>query len=127
MPHSGRRNADNTLLMALACGATIENAARSAGISETTAHRRLLDPEFQRRLQKIRDDMVERATHMLTAAAMEAVKTLLELQKTSTPATVRLGAAKTILELGMRFRETAELVERIEALEAQFRPSVKVG
>jgi len=41
MPQRGRKNADQLLLMALACGATVEAAARSAGISQATVYRRL--------------------------------------------------------------------------------------
>ena len=119
MPQKGRRNADHNLLMAFACGATIESAAHSAGVSQSTAFRRLQDPEFQQRLQEVRSDMVKRAAAMLTAAAMEAVKTLLELQKPSASGPVRLGAARAVLELGIKVRETAELEERLSTLEAQ--------
>jgi predicted trehalose synthase len=116
---NGRRRADEALLVTLACGATVESAASKLGMGVRTIHRRLADPTFKKRLQDIRSDMVQRATGMLTASAMEAVKTLLDLQKASTPAAVRLGAARTILEIGIKLRETAELEERIAALEAQ--------
>ena len=119
MAQRGRRSADESLLMALACGATIESAARNAGVSQATVYRRLRDPQFCRRLQQIRSDMVQRTAGMLTAAAGEAVKTLLSLQDPAAPAAVRLGAARAILELGVKLRETAELAERIAALEAQ--------
>ena len=61
--------------------------------------------------------MLERASAMLTASAMEAIKTLLELQKPSTPAAVRLGAARATLDLGMKIRQTVELEERVDELE----------
>jgi hypothetical protein len=105
--------------MALACGSTVENAARSAGVSASTVKRRLLEPEFLQRLQAMRADMVQRATAVLTAAAMESVKTLLTLQSEATPPAVRLGAARAVLEWGVRLRETAELHERIAAMETQ--------
>ena len=35
------------------------------------------------------------------------------------PAAVRLGAARSVLEIGMKVRETAELEERLAALEEQ--------
>jgi hypothetical protein len=114
-----KQNADEALLLALACGATVENAARTAGMSARTAHRRLADPAFQRRLQDLRTAMIQRAVGMLTAAALEAVKTLIALQDLSVPAAVRLGAARTVLEFGIRMRENAELAQRIAALEAQ--------
>jgi hypothetical protein len=105
--------------MALACGATVESAARTAGVSERTAFRRREDPEFRRRLERLRLDMAQRGAAMLTAAAMEAVKTLVDLLQSSKPAAARLGAARAILELGVRHREAAELSERIAALEDQ--------
>jgi hypothetical protein len=70
----------------------------------------------------MRDGMVHRAADMLTAAAMEAVKTLLSLQEKSTPASVRLGAARAILELGVKLREISELSERVQALEERMSP-----
>jgi hypothetical protein len=117
MPQRGRRNADQALLVALACGATVEAAARTAGVSPATVYRRQQDPEFQKRVQEFRSDMVQRTAGMLTAAAMEAVKTLLELQKTTVPAAVRLGAARSVLEIGIKVREVADLEERLAALE----------
>jgi hypothetical protein len=119
MPHRGRKNADDVLVVALACGATIDTAAQRAGVAVRTVNRRLKDPDFQKRLAEVRTDMVKRATGVLTAAALEAVKTLMDLQKAATPAAVRLGAARTILEFGIKLREATEMEERIAALEAQ--------
>ena len=112
----GRRGADEALLLALACGATIETAARQAGVSESTAHRRLKEQEFSLRLKDAKADMVRRATSMLTASAMESVKTLLDLQKNSHPPAVRLGAARSVLELGMKLRQMTELEQNLEEL-----------
>jgi hypothetical protein len=119
MAARGRKNADDALLLALACGATLEAAARKAEVSERTVRRRLADPAFQKRLTQIRDDMVQRAMGMLTAAAMEAVKTLVALQDREQPAASRLGAARAILEYGAKLREEADLTKRVEALEAE--------
>jgi AcrR family transcriptional regulator len=125
MPQQGRRNADQALLVALACGATVEAAARNAGVSQATVYRRLQDPEFQKRVQQVRSDMVQRTAGMLTAASMEAVKTLLELQKTPVPAAVRLGAARSVIELGTKLRETAEFEARLAILEQHMGPKEK--
>jgi hypothetical protein len=114
-----RKEAEQVLLMALACGATIENAAAKAGVGKSTVNRRLDDPVFTRRLQEMKSAMVARTASMLTAAATEAVKTLLELQNPNSPAAVRLNAAKAIIELGSKLRETCELQDRISALEQQ--------
>jgi hypothetical protein len=119
MSRRGRRNADQVLAMSLACGATIEAAAKSTGLSEATVYRRLKDPDFQKQLQDIRVDMVQRTAGMLSASAMEAVKTLLSLQQMAVPAAVRLGAARAILEIGIKIREAANLEQRLANLEQQ--------
>lgn len=114
-----RKKADEALLLTLACGATVESAARQCRLCERTVYRRLADPDFQCRLQQVRADMVQRTAGMLTAAAGEAVKTLLALQKESEPAAVRLGAARAVLEIGLKLREAATLEGRLAALEQQ--------
>ena len=119
MPQQGRRNADDVLLMTLACGATAEAAAQKAGVSRATVQRRLLDPRFRARLQEVRSDMVARAAGALTAASTEAIKTLLALQQSTIPHAVRLGAARSILEIGIKMREVADLEERLTSLEQQ--------
>jgi hypothetical protein len=117
MAQKGKRAADERLLTALACGATVEAAARQAGVSERTAYRRLADRDFRRRLQGVRADFVRRTAGTLTAAATEAVRTLLELLRAPAAAAVRLGAARAVLEIGLRLREAADLEERLDALE----------
>jgi hypothetical protein len=114
-----RKKNEDALLLALACGATVEAAAKQCGICDRTVYRRLKEPAFKAKLSEMRSDMVRRAAGMLTAAASAAVNTLLSLQKESAPPAVRLGAARAILELGIKVREMAELENRIAALEAQ--------
>ena len=89
MSHNGRKNADEVLLLALACGSTVEKAAEKAALCPRTVHRRLKCSDFQRRLQELKTDMVKRAAGMLTAASMESIKTLLALQETKVPPAVR--------------------------------------
>lgn len=120
--HRGRKNADEALIAALACGATVESAAAKATISRKTAHRRLKDPEFKKRLADFKAEMVRRSADMLTAASLESIKTLLDLQNATSPAVVRLGAAKAVLEIGVKLRESAEMEQRIAALEVQLKP-----
>ena len=63
--------------------------------------------------------MVQRAAALFTAAGMAAIKTFTTLQESASSESVRLGAARAIIELGCTLRETVELTERIAALEAQ--------
>ena len=118
MPQRGRRRrADDMLLRALACGATTDAAAQKANVGVATVYRRLKDTDFMDRLQKIRSDMVQRTSGLLTAAGTEAIKTLVALMQPSNSGSVRLGAARAVLEIGTKLRESVELEQRIAALE----------
>jgi hypothetical protein len=119
MTDQPRKKAEDALLLALACGASVDQAARQCGLSIRTVYRRLAEVDFRRRLQALRSDMVSRTAGTLTAAATEAVRTLLELLKSSASDAVRLGAARSVLEMGMKVREAADLEERLAALEQQ--------
>ena len=112
-----RKKNEDALLLALACGATVEAASKQCGLSDRTIYRRLKDADFRARLQGVRADMVGRSAGLLTAAS-EAVRTLLALQKESAPPAVRLGAARAVLEVGMKLREVVDLQVRMEELEA---------
>lgn len=114
---ANRKAEGEALILALACGATVEAAARQSGVSDRTVYRRLEDPVFKARVQEVRGEMVRRSAGMLTAAAGQAVQTLLALQKEAMPPAVRLGAARAVIELGLKVREVAELEARIAALE----------
>ncbi len=119
-PAKLQTKAATSLLLALACGATVEQATRQTGLSERTIYRRLKNRSFREELNAIRDDMVRRSAGMLTAAAGEAVKTLVQLMGSGVPPATRLGAARAILEIGIKVREVSELAERVAALEDRF-------
>jgi len=118
MAENGRRKGDSTLLLALAGGQTVRDAARSAGIGERAATRRAADPAFCRRVAELRSEMVCRAAGQLADGMAQAVATLRELL-TAESESVRLAAARSILEIGPKLRETVELEERMAAIEAQ--------
>ncbi len=111
-----RKKNDDALVLALACEATVE-AARQCDLSERTVYKRLKDPAFQAAVKLVRSDMVRRSAGLLSAASGEAVRTLLALMKDSAPPATRLGAAKAVLELGMKIRELAELEAEVRELE----------
>jgi hypothetical protein len=124
MSRTVRKKSEQAVLVALACGATVENAAHKAGLHERTVYRWLAKPLFQERLRQVTAELVKRTAGLLTGAAMGSVKVLVELQQdVATPPAVRRGAARDILELGMRFRESTDQEERISALEQVLSPS----
>ena len=117
MAHRGRANADDLLIAALAGGQSVEQAAAAAGVSPRTAWRRLQDEQFRQRLDTARQQTLQTAVDTLTRASTAAAVTLATLLKPEQRATVRLAAARAILELGTRLRESQELEARIAALE----------
>ena len=119
MAGGDRKNGDPALIAALASGATVQDAARTVGVSERTVYRRRDDPEFARRVAEARAELVARAVALLADAGAEAAATLRALLGEPTPPAVRLGACRAILELGAKLRESEELERRIAALEEQ--------
>ena len=113
-----RKEVNRALLQALACGGSVEHAARKAGIGERTAYRRLADPKFQAQLSQLKADMVQRMADMLTGAGMGAVKTLVDIQQdAAVSAAVRRRTARDVLEMGIKYRESADWEARLRALE----------
>src|ERR1700694_3549133 len=96
MAGTARQKGDGQMLLALACGATEETPPRQCGLTARTIYRRLQEPAFQRQLQKLRFDMVQRTAGALTAAHTEAVRTLLELMRSPSKANVRLGGGQAV-------------------------------
>jgi hypothetical protein len=114
-----KKKGDAELVLALACGASHENAAQKAGVSRRTVYRRLSDPAFRAQVTELRAEMLRRMAGMFTAAGMAAVKTLTTLQDSATSESVRLGAARAVIDLGCKIRENVEVTERLEALEGK--------
>ena len=116
MAASGRQRADPILIAELLSGATPADAAPRAGISERTLRRRLQNPEFRARLTAEGDDIIAAAARGPVDASRGAVSTLQDLLGEGPPA-IRLGAAKSILELAPRWRNEREVDERLAAIE----------
>jgi hypothetical protein len=116
MAHRGRKNADDTLALALATGQTLRDAAAAAGVGERTATRRWADPAFRRRVADLRGDMVQRSLGRLSDGMAEAADVLRQLLKAEAD-TVKLGAARSLMELGAKLREVVELASKVDELE----------
>ena len=109
---------DDRLVLAMAGGADVKGAAAEAGMSERTAHRRIRDPEFAKRVAAARDAIWQQAVGQLAGSATEAAETLRELLHSSSEM-AKLRAAIAILEEGSRLREVVEIEARLTALEEQ--------
>jgi hypothetical protein len=117
--NDAKRTKDETAILALACGATVEKAAQQAQQSKRTLYRRLAQPAFRRQVQAARAEMLQRSAGTATAATPAALKTLLELLNGSTRDAVRLGAARSMFEIALKLREITDLEERLSTLEVQ--------
>jgi transposase-like protein len=115
MARNGRREA---VALSLASGCTVREAARQAGCGERTIHTWLGDDAFRRRVAEVRTDLFSQAVgnlSRLAGKAAEALGALLEAKNES----VRLQAARAVLEGGMKMHEALDLAARLAALEAR--------
>jgi HEAT repeat protein len=122
--HRGRQNADEALALTLASGQTLRDAAAAVGVSERTAARRWGDPSFRQRVAELRTDMVQRSLGRLADGMSEAADVLRQLLAAKSES-VRLGASRSMLELGVKLREAVELEQRIATIENQLQADKK--
>jgi hypothetical protein len=118
-----KRVVDERLLAALAGGQTVAEAAGAAGVSVRTAYRRIRRQEFQVQLSEARHEILQTALGRLLNASEEAVAALRSLIENGPP-TVRLAAARAVLELGPRYREHLEFDSRLSRVERSTRDEV---
>lgn len=112
------RKQDQAIAALLTC-ASILDAAQACAVAEVTLYRWLKDPAFQTAYREARRAVVQHAITQVQRATGEAVETLRSvMQDTTTPASAKVSAAKTILEMAMRGVELEDLAARIAALEA---------
>lgn len=104
--------------LALAGGATLRVAAEQSGASARAITGWTRDlPAFRARVDQLRSAMTTQAVARLGAGMAAAASTLTYLAGRGRSEAVRLGAARAVLELGDRLRTSAELEQRIAALE----------
>jgi hypothetical protein len=93
----GRSNADASLIVALAQGLTVAEAAAISGVAERTVYRRLGDAEFKLRIAEAQQAIVERAVGLLAEGTVDAVHTLRKLS-TEGSEVVQLRASIELLD-----------------------------
>lgn len=114
----GRSSADTVIIAALAAGRTQKEAAEAAGVTDRTVRARLERPDFRAAVARQRAATLERAAGALAALIDEAAATLREVMADEeAPATARVHAARTVLQLGRELHERATFEERLAALE----------
>ena len=105
-------------ISALLSEPSIRKAAEQSGVPERTIYAWLKDSAFDTAYRAARRESVQQATARVQYASSAAVTVLCQLMiKESVHASIRLSAAKTILELSIKTLEIDDLAARLEALE----------
>jgi hypothetical protein len=114
-----RRDINEELILALALGASVAQAAQQVRISRRTAFRRIKEPGFQTRVETAKSGLVAQAVGRLSGSGVKAAQTLDSLLDNRNPR-IRLAASRATLEYMFRGTEVDTLRRRVEALEAKF-------
>jgi hypothetical protein len=105
--------------LSLAAGGTQEQASKQSGAGTRTIKTWLATlPTFKSRIQELRAEMTSRALGRLVENMVSAADTLGYLCRKSKSETVRLNAARAVLEMSTKLRESVELEQRISELES---------
>lgn len=111
------RPRETRAVAALLTERTLAGAAQAAGVGEKTIRRWLKRPDFASALRDAQAEAVGDALGRLRAVTGEAVQTLRDLAVSANSESVRLGAARSILDFALRATELDDLAERIQLLE----------
>jgi len=112
-------------ISALLQAQTMREAAKEAGISESTLLRWLHDETFMESYRKAKRQVVQLAICQLQRSAGKAAKVLLEVAEDKVnPASARVSAAKTILETSLKAVEIEDLEKRISHLEEALKTKI---
>jgi hypothetical protein len=118
--HGDKSRLHERAIAALLTAPNVAGAAKAAGVSRATLLRWLQEPGFKAAFRSARREVVEATIGRLQQVSAEAVETLQAALKCKVP-TVRVSAARTVLEYSLRAVELMDLEDRIAQLEHQFR------
>ena len=105
-------------LQALLVSRTRAEAAKTAGIGESTLREYMKDPEFLERYREAFGNLVQDATRQAQQAIAPALSCLREIVEDRDEAPqARIQAARSTLEYALRLTEQLDIIDRIQALE----------
>jgi hypothetical protein len=107
-------------VLALLSEKSIGAAAKRCGLGEKTLRRWMTeDKEFQAELAAARTAMFQAAMGRIQALTVRAVETLEDLLDAKKHPSVRLGAARTVAELGLHQHDSETILRKLEELESR--------
>ena len=118
MPKRVKSTNEQIIAALLQCG-TVRGAANLLNVGERMIYDRKKDPDFIAMYNAAKNDILKAATARLQGSFIEAADTMADIMKDeNTPKQTRLNAAVEIIRNGLKLTDTAEVMERITALEA---------
>ncbi len=106
-------------ILALLTERTLAKAAAKCGLSERTLRRWQTEgSNFKAEFEDTRAAMFEAGISRIQTLAAEAVNTLEDLLSATEAPSVRLGAARTIAEIGMHQHEADAILRKLGEIEA---------
>lgn len=117
---------DEQVLSALLATGSIRRAAKMLSCSETVIRSRLAKPDFSKRYQALKDELLTETADFLKTRLTTAVTVLHNIMVDAevSPQT-RLNAADAVLRQTLRYSEFSDVLERIQKLEKQCEMGVK--
>ena len=102
----------------LLCTKTRQDAAKLANVPVRTLNRWLCNSAFKNELNRRIDEISFEVGTQLQKSLFDAVETLSEILKDNDAMpSVRVSAARTILEFSLRYKEQIDILKRLETLE----------
>lgn len=109
--------------LALAQGKSMREAAQAVGVNEKTVRRWARGAKFRARVEALRAELTDQTLNRLAVCSSAAVAELARLMTSSANDSVRLGAARAILDKFPIMSEYFQLAERVRRLEQQGPPA----
>jgi DNA-binding MurR/RpiR family transcriptional regulator len=109
------------VIVALLANPKITDAAKAAGVSESTVWRLMQNEVFQKRYREAQSEALTTALGSIQGAATEAVATLREIATSGKNETARTQAAKAVLDYTFKVRELFDLEDRVKRLETKLK------
>jgi len=115
-----KRITNEVIIDALLNQGSIKAAAAAIGCTEVTIYKRMKNDAFSQQYKIAKLECVKATTAKLQYTSLSAVNTLSAIMEDDEIAPqVRINAANTILNYTAKFTEGADLLDRIEELEAE--------
>jgi len=106
------------VIMSLLTEPTYSQAAKKAGVGETTLYRWLDDETFNRAFKNARRKSFSQSISHLQQATALAVETLKDvMEDKESPASSRVTAAKAVIEMAYKAYEVEDLAYQIEQMQ----------